>query len=143
MANEGEGVRGLPTGVVEWPRAHLNFGGYRPSWGDPSVLACIRDQPSEASGAHHGTRAEQVRAGIRVAQAGATEALAEAQSATQRATAAESLLVRTRAEYQAQPTAMQAALEATQEQAEESQLALEMMVQRVRAEYPPRSTAQR
>ena len=133
MANEDN--PDLPAGVVEWPSIL--------SWGHPSVLARIRDPPTDTSAAYDGARAEQVRAGIRAAQAGATAALAEAHAATQRATAAESLLVRTRAACQAQLTAMQTAVEAAQEQAEESRLALEMMVQRMRDEYPQRSTARR
>ena len=81
MANENN--PDLPAGVVEWPST-LPL-----SWGHPSVLARIRDPSTDTSAAYDEARAEQVRAGIRAAQAGATAALAEAHAATQRATAAQ------------------------------------------------------
>ena len=87
--------------------------------------------------------AEQALAVIRAAQAGASAAQAEARAAAQRAAAAESELSRTHAEYTAQLTSMQAALEATRGQVEQSRLALETVVQHMKTEPPPRSTSRR
>ena len=72
---------------------------------------------------------EQVTAGIRAAQAGATAAQAQAQEAMQRARAAEAELARTRQEHASQMTAAQTALEATRSQAEQSRLAFETVAQ--------------
>ena len=85
---------------------------------------------------------EQVLAGSRAAQAGASAAQAEARAATQRAAAAESELTRTRAEYATQRASMQTA-EATRGQAEQARLALEIITHQMKTESAPRGANRR
>ena len=110
---QNEWWAGILTGGLELPVPGASPGG-SPILGSPAM------SPQGSPTAGVPPSVEQVLAGMRAAQAGASAAQAEARAAAQRAAAAESELSRTRAEYAAQLTSMQAGLAGTRVQAEQS-----------------------